>query len=326
MKRQQWKGIFAFLAMMILILDSKTALNSAAGAINLCLKTVIPSLFPFFVLSTLLTNSLCGYDLPILKPIAKVMHMPSGIGALPACSFLGGYPVGAQSIGRLYQSNILSKENAEILLAYCNNAGPAFIFGMVSCLFREKWVPWILWLIYLLSAFFVSRWFSPENSQRGIMRTSEITVSDAVSSSIKNMGQVCGWVILFRILITFLSRWILWILPTPLQIIAAGVLELTNGCVELMAIEHTGIRFVISSAMLSFGGLCVAMQTATVTPGLQLKYYFLGKTMQTVISICLSCAFVLQQWIILALLILLFYTAPNILQKKSSKLWKNMQG
>ena len=318
MNRRLQKGILAFLGMLILILDSKTALTGASGAIELCFKTVIPSLFPFFVLSILLTNSLSGSSTKLLRPIAKAFRIPSGASILPVCSILGGYPVGAQSIGRLYQEKVLSKQDAEILLAYCNNAGPAFIFGMVACLFPQRWVPWALWIIHILSAYFVSRWFQCGDNAEKALLVKEMTISDAVSASVKTMSQVCGWIILFRIIITFLSRWILWIFPTPLQILIAGFMELTNGCVELMAIEDIKIRFVICSAMLAFGGICVAMQTGSVTPGLKLTHYFLGKTLQTLICVSLSWAFIYQQWLILLLLVSLFLAAPNIMQKKSS--------
>ena len=42
--------------MMMLILDSQTAMHGAAEGIVLCINSVVPSLFPFFVLSILLTN------------------------------------------------------------------------------------------------------------------------------------------------------------------------------------------------------------------------------------------------------------------------------
>ena len=46
--------------MLALILDGRTAIDGARQGIELCLRTVIPSLFPFFVLSILLTSSLLG--------------------------------------------------------------------------------------------------------------------------------------------------------------------------------------------------------------------------------------------------------------------------
>ena len=75
MKGQRlWIGLGAFAGISILILDSRTALIGAQEGIVLCLQTVIPSLFPFFMLSNLLTGSLMGADFRILRPIGRIVE------------------------------------------------------------------------------------------------------------------------------------------------------------------------------------------------------------------------------------------------------------
>ena len=64
-----------------------------------------------------------------------------------------------------------------------------------------------------------------------------------------------------------------------------GVLELANGCCALEQITDVNLRFAICSGMLAFGGICVTMQTVSVTGGLSLKQYFLGKMIQTAFSV-----------------------------------------
>ncbi len=46
-----------------------------------------------------------------------------------ALGFVGGYPVGARTAIALYENGQCSKTEAERLLAFCNNSGPAFILG-----------------------------------------------------------------------------------------------------------------------------------------------------------------------------------------------------
>ena len=109
------------------------------------------------------------------------------------------------------------------------------------------------------------------------------------------MANVCSWVIIFRVLITFLDKWFLWAVPVQVNVIISGILELANGCTRLYQIENVGIRFLICSALVGFGGICVTMQTASVIGQLSLKHYLLGKVLQTVFSILLSsaCQFIL---------------------------------
>ena len=118
--------------MLILILDSKTALSGASGGIDLCIRTLIPSLFPFFVLSVLLTGALSGQAGKYLRSIGTICKVPEGAESLIAVSILGGYPAGAQNVSVLFRRGQINASQAARLLAFCNNAGPAFIFSAVG--------------------------------------------------------------------------------------------------------------------------------------------------------------------------------------------------
>lgn len=130
-----------------------------------------------------------------------------------------------------------------------------------------------------------------------------MTVTQALRLSIQTVAYVCGWVILFRILIAFIKRWFLWILPVPIQVIVFGILELSNGCCELYLIQEESIRFIIASCLLAFGGLCVLMQTISVTGGLSLRYYYRGKVMQTMYSLIISWIVIRGLWYLFALIV-----------------------
>ena len=107
-------------------------------------------------------------------------------------------------------------------------------------------------------------------------------------SSLAAIASVCGWVILFRVLISILKRWIFWAIPDILQIVVSGVLELSNGCIALDLIRNEGVKFVVSNGLLSFGGLCVYLQTASVVGDLGVGLYFPGKILQCSIALIIS--------------------------------------
>ncbi len=310
-------GGFSALAMMVLILDGKTALEGAAAGLELCIRVVIPSLFPFFLLSHLLTSSLAGSSLPAFRPLCRLFGTPAGSEAILLSGFLGGYPVGAQSICNAWKSGALSKSEAENLLCFCNNAGPAFLFGMVGSFFPESWMVWLLWLIHLVSAFLVS--LGCYRSSTAVRQISANTASlpASMAASLRNIANVCGWVMVFRVLITFLDRWLLWLLPEGISVFVIGMLELSNGCSFLSRISSIQLRFVVCSVMLAFGGLCVIMQTSSVTPGLSKQGYLLGKGLQALYSLLLSCAVVWPDGRAICLALL---TLPVVeyLQKNSS--------
>lgn len=290
--RNSWTGIFPAAGMLFLIIDSHTAAAGMQSGIELCLKTIIPSLFPFFILSFLLTGNLTGCNLKILRPFSRFCGIPEGAESLLITGFLGGYPVGAQNTALACQRGSISAEDAQRMLAFCSNAGPAFLFGIVGPLFDSPRYAWALWGIHITSALIVGAITGKSSTKAAaIAHQSAFTLTQALQKSLSVMAQVCGWVVLFRMILAYLDRWLFWLLPQGAQIFAAGLLELSNGCIRLQAIDRDGIRFTAASFLLAIGGLCVTLQTSSVTRGLSLQYYYPGKLLQGALSILLSiCA------------------------------------
>ena len=315
-RRNLLTGSGAALGMLVLILDSRTALVGAAEGLELCVKTVIPSLLPFIFFSNLLMGSLSGIPLPVLRPVRKRFSMPEGTEALLVPAFLGGYPVGAQCVAAAHRSGGLSRRDAENLLAFCSNPGPAFLFGMVGRFFPEDWMIWMLWGILIVSAFLVSLCFPCAQSD------CEPALGNShgeapMKTTVSVMGSICGWVILFRVLIAFLDRWFLWLIPYPGRLVLIGMLELTNGCCGLGEIANIPLRFALAAGFLSFGGLCVTMQTVSVTQGLSVKNYLIGKILQTILCTVLAFSAFHTVAFFAVCVILFLLLIPGKLRKKS---------
>ncbi len=282
--------LFASAGMLVLILDGKTAIKGIQQGLSLCCMALIPSLFPFFFLSALLTGALLGQAAPLLRPVGRLCRIPPGAEPLLAVGFLGGYPVGAQNVALACRAGQLKASDAARMLPFCSNAGPAFLFGILGPMFSDGKIPWILWAIHILSALTVGAVLpGGQNSVMGKRpETAAVSLTEALEKAVKAMALVCGWAVLFRMLLTFLDRWILWALPQPLPIAAAGLLELSNGCIQLSKLDHEGARFVLAAVLLAQGGVCVALQTASVTQGLSLKWYIPGKLLQAAVSFLLA--------------------------------------
>lgn len=283
----------AALAMVLLILDAEAALISAADGIEICMRTVVPSLFPFFFLSAIINNALSGLSSPIFRPLRRLCRLPEGTESLLLLGMIGGYPIGAAGIHNAFTSGYISKDQAQRLLSFCNNAGPSFIFGMVSVLFENKAAVWVLWGIQILSAICVAALLPGTAGDRCVIKKAEsLTATEALRLSVRSISVVCGWVIIFRILYGFCSRWFLWLFPKPIQVLFCGLLELANGCVSLSEIPSAGLRFILCAVFLSFGGVCVGMQTASVIGELSSRCYWKGKIIQT--CLCLLFAGICQ--------------------------------
>lgn len=288
MKKRFWVGCFSAFGVAVLILDAQTALNASREAIQLCIRVIIPSLFPFFVLINLLSNSMLGCRFPFLTLFERWLHLPTGSGSLFLSGLLGGYPTGAQQVHNAWRSGSLDRENAQRMLAFCSNAGPAFIFGIVGPMFTDHKIVWVIWMIHILSSVLVGCIFPKEKPAAVKLHTSTASVSASLKRSVSVIGYVCGWVVLFRVIASFCSLWFLWYFPQEVRVLFTSLLELANGCTSLDLIKNEGLRMVAASAAVNFGGLCVLMQTASVTEGLKIDSYLKGKLLQTAYSIMFS--------------------------------------
>ena len=287
--RNRRTAIAAGCGMVFLILDGKTALDGAVEGINLCLNTLIPSLYPFILLSILLTGALTGQAVPFLRPAASLCKIPKGTESLLVMGFFGGYPVGARSTAQMYRTGQLSRIHAARMICICNNAGPSFIFGILGSMFSRAFVPWVLWAIHIFSALLTGIALPGDSIRTTVTPASGQTrLTEALEQAVKVMASLCGWVVLMRMVLAFLDRWILWMLPPAVQIGLSGILELANGCVRLQQIDSEALRFIIASGMLSFGGICVMFQTASVSDGIPMTLYFPGKLLNCSISILIS--------------------------------------
>lgn len=260
----------AALGMVILILDSKTAVKGAAEGIEICLNLVIPSLFPFIFLSNILTSSL------------------NRSGSLFIIGMLGGYPSGAQTLRTAYNLGNLPKGSAQKMLGYCNLAGPAFIFGMLSSLFTKAYIPWILWGIHIAANLIPCCIFHDTKSANKLYANKNIpSASEMLLQSVRSISLICGWVFLFRILLCILEARLLNRFPLIYGAILSGLLEMTNGCCKLYAFSES-TRFVLCSCFLGFGGVCVLLQTSSIVKELGIKYYVKGKFIHGVLSTILA--------------------------------------
>ena len=283
------RGSFAALGILLLILDTRTALAGARDGITLCINSVVPSIFPFLVLSGILTSTILGANLKILYPLGRLVGIPNGMEGIFLTGILAGYPVGAQSVHHAWEQKQLSTETARRMLAFCSNAGPSFLFGILSMQFSSPGSLWVLWGIHVLSAIMVGALLPGKSKKTKIINQSApVTLPQALKKAVVTMGMICGWIILFRVILAFWDRWLLWRLPTPAQVTVHGILELANGCCNLSQISPQGLRFVLASSMLSFGGICVLLQTVSVTDKLGIGQYLIGKLLQTALSLILS--------------------------------------
>ncbi|MCL1867220.1 MAG: hypothetical protein FWF82_07415, partial [Oscillospiraceae bacterium] len=100
----------------VLVLDARGISAAVLSGVELCLNSIIPSLFAFLVLSSFVVES------GIIKGEVPIFVL----------SMLGGYPVGAKLLCDHVRTSPDRKVRAEHMLMYCYCGSPAFLLMLSS--------------------------------------------------------------------------------------------------------------------------------------------------------------------------------------------------
>lgn len=278
--------------MLLLLWQSGPAAAAVREGLALCAHVVIPALFPFLVLSGLFLALGYGEALnPLLRPVmGRLFHADGLAGGVFFLGILGGYPVGARMIGQLYREGRCGRQEAEYLLSFCNNAGPAFVLGMVGLgRFGDLRPGLYLYGLHVFSAILVGILLRPKEkpSARSLPappppHSFAPALIGAVQSAFSGILQVCGFVIFSLVILQLLTLFLPWQHP-----LLTGFVELTCGILQLTGNQQ---GFLLAAALLGWGGLSVLGQTAAMLADtdLSLRPYLQGKSLQAVLSLLLA--------------------------------------
>ncbi len=214
--------LFSFLICLFFLYFSVTHSAAAIAAgkrgLSVCAGVVIPSLFPFFVFSSLAVR--CGLISSAGRAIAPVgrflFRAPPGVTPVILMSMLSGSPVGASALVSLYESGEITKEETERFLPICSLASPAFILGSVAAMLGSAYYALVLYIVHVGSnfvlGFLFSRFFpKPEkilnSPKKGAIGREKLSASfvNAVKGSVTSILNVCGFVIIFCVIVSFLD-------------------------------------------------------------------------------------------------------------------------
>lgn len=273
------KNILLFLPiaalMALLLLRSQVAAAAVRQGLTLCAQSLLPALFPFFVAVSWAVN--CG-----LFHTLQGMGIPTSA-AVFFLGALGGYPLGARTVGEAYRGGLLTKSEAEHLLACCNNAGPAFILVVVGqTAFHSTAAGLALWAIHLTAALMVALLFCRRQTARTATPPPVISPAAAfiaaVGSAAETMVRLSAFVVFFTVVMALLTSLFGTVPP-----LLAGFLELTVG---VTALTSHRLGFTMAAGLLGWGGVSVHCQAAAVLSDtdLSLRHYLLGKALQGLLS------------------------------------------
>ena len=276
--------------MMILYADE--AKSSVYYALNICFQTVIPSLFPFLFLSAFIANTnMLSRNFRLFDKISmKIFRMPSKCIGVFLLSLIGGFPVGAKTVKTMLQNQSVTENQAQRLLLFCVNPGPAFAVTAVGLsLLSNKNTGLIIYLSIALSNLIIAVFsrilddgLTTENTEnKGEINIPFSFVKSGNEAANSCLG-ICGYVLLFSCLISMLHIFI----PNKQTVdILSGLLEVTSGCEKLSAYGNIPLL----SGIIAWGGISVHFQImdCIYTAKLKMKMFLTARVVSSALSIIL---------------------------------------
>lgn len=147
--------LYAFPIMaLILSLYAKETSEAARNALYMCLDVVIPSLFPFFVLSRMILPFISSFSCPkFLKHfVERFFRMPYYTLIVIILGYLSGYPTGAKLSRDMFDEGLINSRQASRLITVSNNCSPLFIMGTIGAgLFKSIKTGFVILIIHWIS-------------------------------------------------------------------------------------------------------------------------------------------------------------------------------
>lgn len=308
-------GLFSLFCLLLLLKNSEIAIDSMRRGLKLCATTLIPSLFPFMVLSELMVSGGIDRILPrwMTIPLQKLFHLPPAGCCAVLLGLLCGFPIGARCAINAYESGRLTREEAQHVLLFSNNPSSAFLINAVGIsLFGSRAFGVALYgvviAVALLAGIFFARMRKKEEeapltepplSPNPPLRGAKL-FTHAITSATGGILLVCAYVVFFSSLCGALSLILnSFHLPTFFQASIFGILELTNGVSQAASLSDRLLAAMLCAFAAGWSGLSVHCQVLSVCDGkgLSFRNYFLAKLLQGLLCALLFGLLVGLGWI-----------------------------
>ena len=268
-------------------------------SLRLCYYTIIPSLFPFIILSDMIRSTFTIPSNFLPSKLFSKLFFTTESGFFPfLMGAICGFPVGTREVTVLYKNQKITKKEAQHLLGFVNLASPAFtIFGVGVGLKNSLKEGILLSLIKILSALFVARLTSSKEKQNKYYISTapaSLPFPNIVMNASISMLTVCGMICIFSAFTSLFQH----ILPTYISVFATILLELVNASKTISIVFSSTplASFALTAFAISFGGFSVHMQANLFISETDLSFwkYVFYKTIGAVFALILAflCSFI----------------------------------
>lgn len=292
---------------VLLFVFSKDISFSIIFSISIWKDNLLPSLFPFFVMSDLLLAygfvDIISFFLGAI--MTKWFYLPKDAAFAFFVSLFSGFPSGSKYVNDLLNAKKISIEDANYLIMFTHFANPFFIVTTIGLfLLSNVKAGYIILISHILSNIIVAFIFrkkkvilnNDNNYKKAFYLSSPdkpfITIlTNSIFKSFKTLVNMLGIIMIFLMITTIIKK----IIPLTgiTNGLLSGFLEMTQGVKYISSLDISlPIKASILSAIVSFSGLSVHFQVKSIIDGTDIKYsnFLKARVVQSFISFFLTLA------------------------------------
>lgn len=311
-------GVVICVIVCLLVFSSASSKGIASG-LEYSSKLLVPSLFPFMVISGFIMRSgIYLYMGKLISPLTvHAFRLPEKASAAVLLSFIGGFPIGAKCVRLLYDNGDINSHQAEQMMLFCICSGPAFLItGIGTIMLGNSVSGLILYVSQLLSGIIIGivsgiiyrddnitdSSYNKKHDRRSYINDFICSCSDGAMSVI----QLVSLVIFFSMFISVAEETSLSGLAYSFfrmlgadhsfaDCVFSVIFEVTTACNRIC---QGGCALSMLSFAAGFGGLCVHFQIFSLLGDMKVSkariiaFRFVNAFLSSVITEIICCFYV----------------------------------
>ena len=301
--------LILFITFLIVNIFTKTnvVVSSIEFSINVFFKNIFPSLFPMFILTSILTTiglpKLIG---SIFNNICVALFKTKGISSYVFFStLLSGFPRSVKIINELLEKQEINEIDASKILNFTFFANPLFVINTVGLMFlNNKKIGFLIYICHVISNLIVGILFrnlyNVKENKKDINIKKELMsfnnnlnkvniikeFLESISKTLLALLNVFGIITCFIILLNLINIDI----NPMVDSLFKGLIEQTTG-LKYLSLTNISYKLKVYASifLISFGGLSIHAQIFNILSKYKINYYpfLLARIIHALISVLL---------------------------------------
>ena len=289
--------LFIYLGIFI---NPKLIIESGITSINIFKTRLFPSIFPFFVLASLLLN--LGLADKISRKInfviKRIFHIEGISSFIVVISIISGFPSGSKYISDCYKKGLISKKTANYLLTFTHFGNPLFILGTCGIVLNNITIAYKILIINIVANItlgiilrpkeVISSNYTLKNEKLPFMEALPNAINDAIKLLLFMLGSITFFMFFSKLITSTLH------LNNFYSVITIGILDLTSGISMVNTLNISNyLQGLIVLSFITFGSLSVHLQVINniKEQDLSYKYFFMGRIIETFLALVIYLLF-----------------------------------